>query len=54
MLFQYLERRKVIHLKKDVDVIGTVKESFSLSGEIVLQKYLDEWAEWVDVYASVN
>ena len=32
-----------------MDLIEKVKESFSLAGEIVLQKYLDEWAEWVDV-----
>ena len=32
-----------------MDLIEKVKGSFSLAGEIVLQKYLDEWAEWVDV-----
>ena len=44
-----VENRDNDDLGKDVDLIEKVKESFSLAGEIVLQKYLDEWAEWVDV-----
>ena len=36
-------------IENDVDLIDKVKASFSIPGEIILQKYLDAWAEWVDV-----
>ena len=39
----------MIKIESDVDLIEKVKASFSIPGEIVLQMYLDAWAEWVDV-----
>ena len=42
----------MIKIESDVDLIEKVKEIFTLRGEIILPKYLDAWAEWVDISPS--
>ena len=49
MLIQCLERLRMIKIENNVDLIEKVKGSFPIPGELILQRYLNAWAEWVDI-----
>lgn len=52
ILFQHGSRNIVKHVGKETslkNIIGELKQDLSINGDIVLQKYDNDWSEWVDL-----
>lgn len=52
ILFQHGSRNIVKNVGKETslkNIIGELKQDLSINGDIVLQKYDNDWSEWVDL-----
>ena len=48
VLIEYAESRKVIVVEKISDIVQKAKECFEIKGNVVVQKYDNEWMEYID------
>ena len=48
-MFEFGESRKIVSLKEGNSTVKLIKDAFGIEGEILLQKFVKEWQEFIDL-----